>query len=109
MDSSPRITGTHPVGRYALGVDWADGHDSILPFRHLRLHCTCESCVGNRADGTLDAAPDLALESIELIGDSSAFLRWSDGHETFFLVAELRALCRCAYCIGEPERPITGS
>jgi hypothetical protein len=22
----------HLVGRYALGVDWADGHGSIFPF-----------------------------------------------------------------------------
>ena len=109
MESSPRITTTHPVGRYALGVDWSDGHDSILPYRHLRLHCPCDACSSGRADGSLVVGPELQLESLELLGERSAFLRWSDGHETLFLLAELRGLCRCAYCIGEPERPITGS
>src|SRR5213083_1663285 len=32
------------VGRYALGVVWADRHDSILPFRSLRRACPCETC-----------------------------------------------------------------
>jgi DUF971 family protein len=108
MDSRPRIASTHPVGRYALGVDWSDGHDSIMPYRHLRAHCTCAACGDARAGASLEVDPEVQLESIELIGDASAFLRWSDGHETFFLLAELRRLCRCAYCIGEPERPITG-
>jgi len=27
----------HPVGRYAIQIDWSDGHDSgIYPFRRLR-------------------------------------------------------------------------
>jgi len=25
----------HLVGRYALGVEWQDGHSSIFPFDHL--------------------------------------------------------------------------
>jgi hypothetical protein len=35
-------------------------------------------------------------------------LRWSDGHETLFLVEELRDMCGCAVCKGEPSYPITG-
>jgi DUF971 family protein len=108
MESRHGITATHPVGRYALGVDWTDGHDSIMPYRNLRAHCTCEDCQAARSRGPLEIDPEIRLESIDLIGDASAFLRWSDGHETFFLLSELRQLCRCAYCIGEPERPITG-
>ncbi len=108
MNSPARIATTHPVGRYALGIDWVDGHDSILPYRHLRQNCTCESCSTARAGGSLEVQPDVNLDSLDLLGDTSAFLRWSDGHESFFLHDELRQLCRCAYCIGEPERPITG-
>ena len=33
------------VGRYALGVQWGDRHDSILPFRHLRRACPCDACI----------------------------------------------------------------
>lgn len=106
--NEPKIVQTRPVGRYALGVDWADGHDSILPHVHLRAHCPCEDCAAKRSRDELPGGRDVRLETIEPVGDASVFLRWSDGHETFYLVSELRSLCRCAYCVGEPERPITG-
>ena len=93
------------VGRYALGVDWSDGHDSILPFRDLRPACPCESC---RAGGSAGEGPAVELATMELIGDATTFLAWQDGHESLFLATELRPLCRCAHCIGEPDYPITG-
>ncbi|UCE87862.1 MAG: DUF971 domain-containing protein [Deltaproteobacteria bacterium] len=35
-----------PVGRYAIQIDWSDGHDTgIYPFRRLRALCRCERCV----------------------------------------------------------------
>jgi len=34
----------HLVGRYALGVDWTDGHGSIYPFEQLRRGCPCGGC-----------------------------------------------------------------
>ncbi|HZR80716.1 MAG TPA: gamma-butyrobetaine hydroxylase-like domain-containing protein [Candidatus Binatia bacterium] len=108
MAPSAKIRSTSLVGRYALGVDWSDGHDSIMPFAHLRAHCPCEECAARRAEGAAPGARDLELAAVELLGDESVFLRWSDGHETLYLLPELRALCRCAYCVGEPERPITG-
>src|SRR5579883_1872115 len=36
MAEAARIAGLKAVGRYALGVDWADRHDSIFPYRALR-------------------------------------------------------------------------
>jgi DUF971 family protein len=34
-----------PVGRYAIHIDWSDGHTSgIYSFEHLREICPCESC-----------------------------------------------------------------
>ena len=93
------------VGRYAVGIDWSDGHDSILPFRLLRAHCPCDAC---RAGGAVTAGDAVELRSMKPIGDGTLFLAWRDGHESLFLAAELRPLCRCAHCIGEPEYPITG-
>jgi DUF971 family protein len=93
------------VGRYALGVDWSDGHDSILPFRHLRRECRCESCQAGAATAEGNA---VELAGLQQIGDGTVFLAWQDGHESLFLAAELRPLCRCAHCIGEPDYPITG-
>ncbi len=95
------------VGRYALGVQWGDGHDSILPHRNLRLACPCETCSGAPREGapTIDAE---RLVRVELLGEESIFLGWGDGHETVLLVGELRDLCRCARCVGEPDYPISG-
>ena len=100
-----RIVRLNGVGRYALGVLWGDQHDSILPFRNLRRACPCETCAALPTDA---AAPDVELVRAESLGDRSVFLRWSDGHETLLLVEELRDLCRCARCAGEPEYPISG-
>jgi len=34
-----------PVGRYAIQIQWSDGHESgIYPFRRLRALCPCEAC-----------------------------------------------------------------
>lgn len=108
MSQPPALGSVRPVGRYALGVAWADGHDSIFPYRSLRAHCPCDACSRQRERSDAPVGGDATLESFEQLGDASIFLRWADGHESFFPAAELRALCRCALCAGEPERPITG-
>src|SRR5437870_13862058 len=87
------------VGRYALGVVWGDGHDSILPYRSLRRACPCEACVAAAPENPLPAEAE-RLSRIETLGGQSIFLRWGDGHETVLLVGELRDLCRCARCVG---------
>lgn len=91
------------VGRYALGVEFSDGHDSILPYRELRAHCPCDECA---AQAPRPPAP-AQVADLQRIGDATLFLRWSDGHETLLVAEELRRLCRCAHCIGEPNYPIT--
>ena len=108
-----RIDKLTQVGRYALGVQWGDGHDSILPHRNIRRACPCDACaVPNAAatDAGTAAAPVAAEQPVlvDLLGGQSVFVRWGDGHETFMLVSELRALCRCAQCVPEPNLPISG-
>ncbi|HEX7120520.1 MAG TPA: DUF971 domain-containing protein [Longimicrobiales bacterium] len=41
------------VGRYALGFDWSDGHDTgIYPFEMLRAVCPCDACTGAAERGS---------------------------------------------------------
>jgi len=100
------IKGLSEVGRYAVDARWGDGHDSIYPLENLRRFCPCLSCKG-------EVSGEIPLEAQRLrqlvrLGEDSVFLGWNDGHETLYTLPRLRALCRCAYCVGEPEKPITG-
>jgi DUF971 family protein len=97
------------VGRYAVGIDWSDGHDSILPYRHLRQSCPCDACLATPDPASLERTPGaIELARMQQIGGTTLFLAWGDRHETLFVAAEQRALCRCAHCIGEPDYPISG-
>jgi len=95
------------VGRYALGVEWGDGHDSIIPHRAIRQSCPCDACAGADRATALPQQAEQPMR-VELLGDEAVFVAWADRHETVLLTEELRALCRCAHCAGEPEYPISG-
>jgi DUF971 family protein len=101
-----RVDKLTQVGRYALGVQWGDGHDSILPLRSIRTACPCDARVATPSHALEPAAEQPTL--VDLLGARSIFLRWADGHETVLLTGELRDLCRCARCVGEPDYPISG-
>ncbi len=95
------------VGRYALGVEWGDRHDSILPYRSIRGACPCETCAAAPADAPLPPPAEQPVD-VQVLGGRSVFVRWADGHETILLIEELRDMCRCARCVSEPEYPISG-
>ena len=83
----------HLVGRYALGVTWADNHGRIYPFEHLRRDCPCGSCAGLQTmthEMTWPREIKRLPETVRLV--------WSDGHESLYPCADLRRLCRCAAC-----------
>ncbi len=102
----PKIKLLNEVGRYAVGLNWADGHDSIYPLENLRRACPCEQCQGSVQGVIPDGAK--RLSKLARLGETGVFIGWVDGHETLYTTGQLRDLCRCAYCQGEPERPITG-
>jgi DUF971 family protein len=85
----------HLVGRYALGVDWADNHGSIYPFEQLRRICPCGACASLEQVTRAMAWP-------EEITRTPGGLRvvWSDRHEGLYPYPELRARCGCAGCTG---------
>jgi DUF971 family protein len=94
--NSPRDV--HLVGRYALGVEWQDGHSSIYPFDYLRGECPCGECRERAAAGP-SSLPEPQTWPIEINKAGSGLrVRWQDEHLTTFEGARLRALCRCAAC-----------
>ena len=85
----------HLVGRYALGIDWTDGHGSIYPFEFLRRGCPCGTC------STLETIPAPAMWPSEIKKlDEGLRVAWSDGHESVLSWPDLRSSCRCAACTG---------
>jgi len=102
------IASVQPVGPYALGVTWQDKHDSIFPFANLRRLCPCNDCRRGEVAKSEPSEAARKLESVQRLLDASVMLAWADGHETLYLVEELRDLCGCAHCKGEPNYPITG-
>jgi DUF971 family protein len=85
----------HLVGRYAVGVTWADDHGSIYPFERLRRDCPCGLCATLE---TLTAEQGWPQE----ITKTAEGLRvvWADAHPSLWPYPDLRALCKCAGCTG---------
>ena len=43
--SGARVKKAYPIGNYAMGLEWADGHDAgIYSWRYLRGMCPCQEC-----------------------------------------------------------------
>jgi DUF971 family protein len=85
----------HLVGRYALGVTWADDHSSIYPFDRLRLD---DPAQGGRQEPLLTEAMTWPRD-IKKLPDVLR-VTWTDGQQSLYPYALLRGLCRCAGCTG---------
>jgi len=85
----------HLIGRYALGVTWADDHSSIYPFDRLRLD-------DPEHEGEPESPLTQAMTWPRDIRKLPEGLRvtWTDGKQTLYPYALLRGLCRCAGCTG---------
>ncbi len=85
----------HLVGRYALGVDWADSHGSIYPFERLRRMCPCGACA-ELPDGASSAWWPREIKRTA----EGLLIVWSDAHESVYPYPDLRTACGCAACTG---------
>lgn len=85
----------HLVGRYALGVTWADDHSSIYPFDRLRV----DDPAGEREPGAELTQAMAWPQDIKRQADGLR-VTWTDGHRSLYPYIHLRALCRCAGCTG---------
>jgi ATP-binding protein involved in chromosome partitioning len=82
------VTPTHIAqqGPRALSIRWADGAESVLDVRALRLACACARCVDEwTGRATLDAAgvpADVHPLRIRSVGRYAIQIDWSDGHDS---------------------------
>ncbi len=95
--SPPRLVERLPEEQ-ALRVQWADGMDRKLGFVALRAACMCARCVdeitGERIVDVEGIDPEIAIESMQLVGNYAIKIRWSDGHDTgLYTWGHLRRLC----------------
>ena len=67
-----------------LAIDWADGVESLLDVRALRLACGCAHCVDEWSGAPLlepESVPaDIAPVGIQSVGRYAIQIEWSDGH-----------------------------
>lgn len=85
----------HLVGRYAVGVTWADQHGSIFPFERLRRDCSCGACADLEPLSPAMTWPGAIRRTPEGLQ-----VTWTDGHVSLYPYADLRGLCGCAGCTG---------
>lgn len=69
-----------------LSIVWADGAESLLDVRALRLACGCAHCVDEWSGEALlapNSVPeDVAPVGIQSVGRYAIQIEWSDGHST---------------------------
>ncbi len=69
-----------------LRIVWADGAESLIDVRALRLACGCALCVDEWTGEALledDRVPaDVVPRGIEPVGRYAIQVAWSDGHDT---------------------------
>ena len=69
-----------------LGIVWADGVESSLEVRALRLACGCANCIDEWSGAARldpEAVPDdVHPIRIQSVGRYAIQIAWSDGHES---------------------------
>jgi len=92
------------AGERELAITWSDGHESVYPVRHLRLHCKCANCVEEMSGRPMldpaTVAADVKPVVVSPVGRYAIHISWSDGHTSgIYTFEHLRSLCPCAACL----------
>jgi ATP-binding protein involved in chromosome partitioning len=86
VDEAITPTGIRQDGPRTLAIAWADGHESRLDVRELRLACGCARCVDEwTGEERLDPASvpeDVHPLQIQPVGRYAIQISWSDGHDS---------------------------
>lgn len=89
-DVAPR--GIHSVGRYAIQIDWSDGHSTgIYPFARLRSLATRDGTVGAAEGATVTPLPVVGAPSRAPVTASTAIAAEAAAHGAPTTVAPARA------------------
>jgi ATP-binding protein involved in chromosome partitioning len=84
VDEALTPTGIRQDGARTLAIAWADGHESRIDVRELRLACGCAHCVDEwTGEERLDPGSvpeDVHPLQIEPVGRYAIQIAWSDGH-----------------------------
>ncbi|MAG31410.1 MAG: hypothetical protein CL908_11050 [Deltaproteobacteria bacterium] len=80
-----------------LSIEWADGAQSLIDVRALRLACSCAGCIDEWSGEPLLAPESVPAEvaplGIQPVGRYAIQIQWSDGHDTgIYPFERLRAL-----------------
>ena len=91
-----------------LVIEWADGAQSLLDVRDLRLACACAECVDEWSGEVRlakDRVPqDIAPIGIQSVGRYAIQIDWSDGHNTgIYPFERLRKLAPVSDTTPEPR------
>lgn len=69
-----------------LAIAWADGAESLIDVRALRLACGCANCIDEWSGKPLlevgSIPADIAPRDIKPVGRYAIQIDWSDGHNT---------------------------
>lgn len=69
-----------------LAIGWADGSESHIDVRALRLACGCATCIDEWSGRPLldpaSVPEDVAPQGIQQVGRYAIQVAWSDGHDT---------------------------
>lgn len=85
------------AGPRTLAITWADGGESAIDVRDLRLACACAHCVdewtGEQRLDPASVSEDVKPVRIHPVGRYAIQIAWSDGHDTgIYPFERLRAL-----------------
>src|SRR5690606_33726681 len=78
-----------------LAILWQSGKRTCLPWKALRLHCSCSTCREQKVPHSFSAslmARMTAVRGLGLVGNYALGLTWGDGHRSLYALDELAQL-----------------
>ena len=96
------------LGKSEVRFIWDESHESVFPVSDLRKRCSCAHCKEEMTGRSLldpaSVAPDIHVDSMELVGSYGVRIEFSDKHGTgIFRFQDLFDTCSCEVCRARRE------